>query len=469
MAPRVELDESLCDPEACRQECVAVCPGNQQGHSTIVVEAGLAAIHDEGCNGCLQCLPACLLGAIGIPGSPKPEKAEEAEEAGAAKEMTRPLVDERAPYTIDNSQYQRFSEQDMAFARVQSDPGFDHYNIGIFHHSPRLIEEGQEGRGREELALTSASWTVHDSYKQAFSWSELEGVSGKRALARTKPLANPDPERLTRQVKRVARLSGACDMGIAPLDMRWVYTHDRHGGEVELPERVDKAVVMLIEMDQDGMATSPAWTSSAATGMGYSRMAFAIAIVAEFIRDLGYTAIPCGNDTGISVPLAIDAGLGEVGRHGLLITPKWGSRVRICKVFTDMPLLVDRPVSFGVHSFCRTCKRCAQECPSRSIPHADEPTWQGVGRSNNPGVLKWYVNVESCYRFWVENGNECSNCVRSCPFTKEEGLGHDVVRWFIRHVPRLNRLWLAGDRLMGYGKQRPAESFWNSRRRVRLK
>ena len=357
----------------------------------------------------------------------------------------------------------------MVFARVESDPGFDHYRKGIFTHSPRIIEQGKEGRGREELALTSASWTVYDNYQQAFSWTELEGVSGKKALARSGTLKEVEPERLARQVKRVARLAGACDAGVAPLDPRWVYTHDRHGEAFQLPEVVDKAVVMLIEMDQDGMATSPAWTSSAATGMGYSRMAFSIAIVAEFIRDLGYTAIPCGNDTGISVPLAIDAGLGEAGRHGLLVTPRWGSRVRICKVLTNMPLTADEPMSFGVHRFCTVCKRCAEDCPSGSIPHDEEPTWQGVCRSNNPGVRKWYVNVESCYRFWVENGNECSNCVRSCPFTKEEGPGHDVVRWFIRHMPQLNRLWIAGDRLMGYGRQRPAESFWRSKRRVRLR
>lgn len=440
---------------------MAVCPGNRQDQSTITIEEDRAVIQQEGCDGCLQCVSAYSMEAI--------KMREAAVDQKSRSDRKRTQVDPTALYVVDDGTYQRFSERDMIFARVNSDPGFDHYNKGIFTHTPKLIEQGREGRGREELALTSASWAVHDTYKQAFSWSELEGISGKQALANTKPLPKPEPARLTRQVKRVARLAGACDIGIANLDQRWVYTHDRHGKEIELPEGVDQAVVMLIEMDQDGMATSPNWTSSAATGMGYSRMAFAIAIVAEFIRNLGYTAIPCGNDTGLSVPLAMDAGLGEVGRHGLLITTRWGSRVRICKVLTDMPLDVDGPLSFGVQRFCRTCKRCAEDCPSKSIPHDDEPTWTGICKSNNPGVLKWYVNVESCYRFWVANGNECSNCVRSCPFTKEEGLSHDVVRWFIRHVPQLNRLWLVGDRLMGYGKEKQAESFWSSKRRVRLR
>ena len=71
-------------------------------------------------------------------------------------------------------------------------------------------------------------------------------------------------------------------------------------------------------------------------------------ILAEFIRILGYKAIPMGNDTSLSIPLAIDAGLGELGRHGLLITPEYGPCVRLCKVFTDLPLEPDKPIQFGV-------------------------------------------------------------------------------------------------------------------------
>jgi len=40
----------------------------------------------------------------------------------------------------------------------------------------------------------------------------------------------------------------------------------------------------------------------------------------RFDRDIGYHAVPCGNDTAISVPITIQAGLGHVGRHGRLIT-----------------------------------------------------------------------------------------------------------------------------------------------------
>ncbi len=73
-----------------------------------------------------------------------------------------------------------------------------------------------------------------------------------------------------------------------------------------------------------------------------------------------------GNDTALSIPQAVDAGLGELGRNGLLITPDRGPCVRICKVFADMPLAPDRPVRFGVSEFCRSCARCADACQARS-------------------------------------------------------------------------------------------------------
>jgi hypothetical protein len=91
-------------------------------------------------------------------------------------------------------------------------------------------------------------------------------------------------------------------------------------------------------------------------GLGYSRMAVTSGSLAEFLRALGYIGIPSGNDTALSVPYAIAAGLGEYSRMGLLITPEYGPRVRLAKVFTDAPLVPDRPIRFGVYEFCQKCK-----------------------------------------------------------------------------------------------------------------
>jgi len=66
------------------------------------------------------------------------------------------------------------------------------------------------------------------------------------------------------------------------------------------------------------------------------------------VINLGYRAVATMNDTALAIPYALKAGLGEYGRHGLLITKEFGPRVRIGKIFTDLPLAYDRPTSFGV-------------------------------------------------------------------------------------------------------------------------
>jgi reductive dehalogenase len=189
-------------------------------------------------------------------------------------------------------------------------------------------------------------------------------------------------------------------------------------------------------------------------------MAFVAGLLAQFIRGLGYKAIPCGNDTALSIPIAIEAGLGELGRNGLLITEKFGPRVRLCKVFTDLPLVPDEPHFFGVEEFCRKCLKCAEDCPSQAIS-SGEKTTGALNRSNNPGVLKWPVNAEQCYKYWIANRLDCANCISVCNFNKEPGWLHDLVRVFIKNVPWLNPLFVRLDDVLGYGKQLDPATIWD--------
>jgi epoxyqueuosine reductase len=216
---------------------------------------------------------------------------------------------------------------------------------------------------------------------------------------------------------------------------------------------------VAIEMDYKAIGCSPTSPSSAATGLGYSKMAFSAGLLAHYIRGLGYQAIACGNDTVCSIPLAIDAGLGELARNGLLITPAFGPRVRLAKVLTDLPLVPDRPIEFGVWNFCMKCEKCAVKCPSQSIRYG-EPTAKPNNISNREGVLRWPINAETCLAFWAANGTDCSNCIRTCPFNKPPGWLHDAVRWGVRTLPRLNPFFLWMDDLFGYGKQRHPDRFW---------
>jgi reductive dehalogenase len=143
--------------------------------------------------------------------------------------------------------------------------------------------------------------------------------------------------------------------------------------------------------------------------------------LASFIRQLGYAARPHtpGAEYDLIVPpIAIDAGLGEQGRHGILITPELGSNFRPAVVTTNLPLKPDKPIAFGVKDFCKTCKICAEQCPSGAITFGD--------MEEDRGFRRWQINVPKCYNSWFSNlGNiGCRICVAVCPYSRKSNWLH---------------------------------------------
>jgi len=321
---------------------------------------------------------------------------------------------DKPSYVIDKSRLRRFDSKNTVFRRVEWDPSWKGYRRMYDEKVPALLGEGKPGYSKIDFALAYASWIVHDAFEGGFSWGKIKLYRTPAAVTGvdlTKEKYDiKDPARMSVYIKRAARFFGASLVGICRLNRDWLYA------DVEIPEEFKYSVVMAVEMDPEGISTSPTAIAAAATGVGYSRMAFLLACMGEFIRNLGYNALQCGNDTALSIPLAIDAGLGELGRNGLLITPQYGPRVRLCKIFTDLPLEPDKPIEFGVKEFCRKCKLCAEYCEAEAISKSDEPSYEAVCRSNNPGALKWYVDVERCYLYWCENGIDCSTCIKVCPY-----------------------------------------------------
>jgi hypothetical protein len=319
------------------------------------------------------------------------------------------------PYTIAPDILTRFDERNIVFSRRSWDTAAAFYGQAVHENAGHWIDSGKPGYSRLEFARLRASWTVSDHFQGAYSWRKLGEF--EPALRDRAPYS-ADPAQLSEQVKETSRTYGADLVGICEVDRRWLYSHRRDGTPLEVPPAVRYAVVLAMRMDVAGILGTPAFRAGTATGVGYSRMAFGIACLAEFIRNLGYRALPMGNDSALSIPLAVDAGLGELGRNGLLITPEYGSCVRLCKVLTDMPLQVDRPISFGVSETCVTCRKCAQACEVEAISAALEPSYEIVCRSNNRGIRRWAVNHDKCYSFWVENGASCSTCIAACPYTQ---------------------------------------------------
>ncbi len=236
----------------------------------------------------------------------------------------------------------------------------------------------------------------------------------------------------------LARRLGAAAAGVAVLDRAWVYARvqlnpydpgepvckvvefrevdepTETGGSLVVPASVDRAVVVLAPMEAAELRSRRPLAASIETNLGYSRMAVLAVSLAEAIRAAGYVAIPCMNDTALSVPLAVAAGLGQAGRHGMLIAHELGSAVRIAKVLTNMPLEPDPPGPMEPHAFCGTCGVCAKACPAGAIP-AGEPGEVSPGPCNREEGNPWPVDAEACLRFWVERGESCALCQGVCP------------------------------------------------------
>ncbi|MBW1802878.1 MAG: reductive dehalogenase [Deltaproteobacteria bacterium] len=287
------------------------------------------------------------------------------------------------------------------------------------------------------------------------------------------------PGEVSRDIKKTALYFGADLVGICRLDRRWLYSHTYDGeGPVggpgdapvvtgehkpqEVPPDFQYAVVMGFEEDYNMIKCAPSWIAHSATSMGYTRMAVTNMHLSAFIRSLGFKTIDCStNDVALSIPMAMQAGLGELGRNGLLVTPKFGPRVRISKVLTDLPLVPDSPIEFGVTAFCDACQKCADTCPSQSIIHGKRTT-ESHNVSNAEGQLKWPINAEGCRAYWGRMNRPCTTCIASCPYNKPDTRFHRTVRWFADHVRWADRFYVKMDDVFGYGKPGDPAEFWDT-------
>ncbi|MGQ9646508.1 MAG: reductive dehalogenase [Thermodesulfobacteriota bacterium] len=361
----------------------------------------------------------------------------------------------------------RFNQRNEMFKRNV----WDEKNRHLLKSFSEVKYKSKVGYRKIDYAFRNASWALEWKYgmgnaRSNFGLYEWEGVPERiKPYAETGDPVKESPEEMSCIIKKVARFYGADLVGICSVHPNWIYSHEfnvltQETYPIEIPEGCNRAVVLAIEMDYEAIRSSPTGVAAGATGLGYSKMAFVANLVANFIRGLGYRAIPAGNDTALSIPLAMAAGLGEGSRMGLLVTEKFGPRVRLCKVFTDLPLQVDSYRPFGVMEFCKTCKKCAKHCPSQAISHG-EMTTEGPNICNQSGVLKWYVDGEKCYSFWAKNRMDCVNCIRVCPFNKAPGFIHDAVRAVIKKTTLFNSLFDWIDTLLGYDRPISAKHFWN--------
>ncbi len=383
--------------------------------------------------------------------------------------QTQSEVDAAAGIELTD-EFERYQQRNEMFNRSSWDPIVRTEKAMQFFQSyggPLGKWKKSEGYTHKDYAIRNASWHVSDLFA-AYKADEdrNEGFTNEFSVLSDpaiEPMPVESPEAMSAEIKHVAKLFGAGAVGIADYDERWVYSHSYSrqtdtDTPIEMPEGITHAIVIAVEMDYDLMQTAPSVLGSTSTGFGYSSDTVTLLTLGEYIRHLGYQAVVCLNDTAISIPLAIEAGLGEYGRMGLLITKEFGPRHRLGKIFTDMPLTSDKPIHFGVKEFCEICHLCAKACPSKAISDV-EPSAEQVNMSTIKGVKKWSIDGEACFQTWGNLNSDCSICVRVCPYNQDyTHWWHRAARW-LAGTP-LRKLVLMADQWFGYGKRVPPGNWW---------
>ncbi len=381
----------------------------------------------------------------------------------------------RAPLDDDLSRefqvepgFERFDQKWDIYNRAHWDESIDPKDFFASYDMAQCVFRESEGFTQWDFALRNAGWHLTDWTSELKEPTEdrREGFSDYYTMHRSgapTPVALGSPEDTTGRIKKAAEFLGAGRVGVCDLDERWVYARNysrltKESKPLELPPEMRHAILVVVPMDYELGKTYPSSLGGAATGSGYTHDLITVLALAQFIRNLGFRAIASLNDTALSIPMAIAAGLGEYGRNGLLITKEYGPRVRIGKVFTDLPLIPDQPTKFGVKEFCEVCDRCTRGCPVNAIPFA-EPQSEPPNRSSLAHVTKWTVNAEKCFSYWTSTNTECAICIRVCPYNK------DYSKWWVRigrrlAGTRLRRWMLKLDIALGFGRRVKPTGWW---------
>ncbi|MBU1019732.1 MAG: hypothetical protein KJ847_00840 [Firmicutes bacterium] len=228
-------------------------------------------------------------------------------------------------------------------------------------------------------------------------------------------------------IKEITKYYGAASVGIVKLDDFSYYSH--FGGLSEeigiknynkpIKPSFRTAIVFTVKMDLEMINRAPHFEELLATEQAYLRVAEVGSRLEMYLKSLGYKAVSNNSEFYLApmVPLAYEAGLGEIGMCNHLVTLEHGDNVRIGAVFTNLVVDYDKPVDFGLKEFCKKCALCLMNCPSKAISHKPRMV-------NGRQFYKFDDNL--CYEMWVNSGTDCGTCIQSCPFT--QGVDLDKAR-----------------------------------------
>lgn len=214
-----------------------------------------------------------------------------------------------------------------------------------------------------------------------------------------------------RELHAFAQSAGADEIGFATVPREWVFQ--------DTAICYTKAIVLVMEMDKERMSRAPNADTAVMVHETYNALGQVSNKIADWLRARGYAA-HAGHPLGgmaLYPPMAQAAGLGWRGINGLLITPRFGPRVRLAAVFTEIENLphYEGDEHAWVLDSCESCRRCIRECPPGAF--YDSPIEHENG-------LVTVLDNQKCFPYFVRY-HGCSICIKVCPFNE---VGYDRIK-----------------------------------------
>ncbi|MCP4213195.1 MAG: 4Fe-4S dicluster domain-containing protein [bacterium] len=354
----------------------------------------------------------------------------------------------------DTSQLEQADERDSMFVRNMLGKLPEQAKS---YYASRPENRDVDEKIHEKPELGEPGHTYYDTYDSPIFDAAFQFLARIRDISEGETAAKQEIDRgiLSDKIRDIARFYGAVDVAITPLKTHHYYSHvgrdpERFGEEIS--DSHTHAVVIVVAMDVATIKSAPDLPVIHESSRQYVESAKIAHIIAHYIRNFGYDARSHvdQNYRVLCVPLAVDAGLGALGRMGVFMHPVHGPCVRISVVTTDLelvsPPLPKASEQQAMEHFCLICKKCADNCPTQSINREEEP----VSR----GFRHWSIRQETCFSYWKTVGTDCGFCIRVCPYTKPDTFIHKLVRFYISRNSINQRLALLMDDFF-YGRKIP--------------
>lgn len=253
-------------------------------------------------------------------------------------------------------------------------------------------------------------WEIGEDWRSILPVSPLLA----RAEAAAKATWEQEPARSDKATDPVILKTGlqqcAKGLGIGAIGVTHVnpyYTYRQAAGT----EAGDRVVVCALEQQHDGTQQIAGLKGNLAGYQSEAECIEAVAKLTHYLHEQGYRArahTTFLTDLGMAIAFAVEAGLGQMGLNGQLLTPAAGCRVRLGLLTTDAPLPFDGPRDFGIPGICDRCQACVRRCPVGAIP---------ANRKLYRGVEKAKINTARCFPT-VAQAHGCGVCMKVCPIQR---------------------------------------------------